>query len=119
MRVFVAGATGAVGRRLVPLLMAEGLEVTAIGRSLEKRAWLARAGATPVEVSLFDREALTRAVSGHQAVINVATGMPPTQLLSRSLRISNRKLRQETGWAPSFPSVREGWPAVIRLLRGD
>jgi nucleoside-diphosphate-sugar epimerase len=39
-----------------------------------------------------------------------------TELLSRSLRISNRKLREETGWAPVFPSVREGWPAVVRLL---
>ena len=39
------------------------------------------------------------------------------ELLSRSLRISNRKLREATGWAPAFPSVREGWPAVARLLR--
>ena len=39
-----------------------------------------------------------------------------TELLSRSLRISNRKLREETGWAPTLPSVREGWPAVVRLL---
>jgi nucleoside-diphosphate-sugar epimerase len=78
MRIFVVGATGAVGRRLVPLLLAEGHEVTAIGRSAEKRAALAGAGATPVEVSLFDREALARAVAGHQAVINVATRIPPS-----------------------------------------
>ena len=33
--------------------------------------------------------------------------------LSRSLRISNRKLWSTTGWAPRYPSVREGWRAVI------
>jgi hypothetical protein len=35
------------------------------------------------------------------------------ELLSRSQRISNRKLRDESGWAPRYPSVREGWPAVV------
>lgn len=40
-----------------------------------------------------------------------------TKLLARSQRISNRKLREETGWAPQYPSVREGWPAVLANLR--
>jgi nucleoside-diphosphate-sugar epimerase len=40
-----------------------------------------------------------------------------TELLSRSQRISNRRFREETGWAPRYRSVREGWPAVIALLR--
>jgi NAD dependent epimerase/dehydratase family enzyme len=35
------------------------------------------------------------------------------QVLSRSLRISNRKLRLECGWAPRLLSVREGWPEVV------
>lgn len=78
MRIFVAGATGAVGRRLVPLLVGEGHEVTAVGRSPEKHAALGRAGARPVEVSLFDAEALGRAVRGHQVVINMATKIPPS-----------------------------------------
>jgi 2-alkyl-3-oxoalkanoate reductase len=38
------------------------------------------------------------------------------QILSRSLRISNRKLRQECGWAPRLHSVREGWPEVVANL---
>ena len=78
MRVFVAGATGVVGRRLVPLLVSEGHEVTAVGRSPEKQAALARAGATPVQVDLFDRSAVDRALEGHDAVINVATHIPPS-----------------------------------------
>ncbi len=38
------------------------------------------------------------------------------RLLSRSQRISNRKLRDATGWAPRFASVRQGWPAVVRAV---
>ena len=39
------------------------------------------------------------------------------EMLARSLRISNRKLRDECGWAPRYPSMREGWPAVVAALR--
>jgi nucleoside-diphosphate-sugar epimerase len=37
----------------------------------------------------------------------------PGAMLARSLRISNRKLREETGWRPRYPSVREGWAATL------
>jgi 2-alkyl-3-oxoalkanoate reductase len=96
MRIFLAGATGAVGRRLVPSLIAEGHEVTAVGRSEAKRAALARAGATPVAVSLFDREALGRAVRGHHVVINVATRIPPSaRLLLPGAWTENDRIRRE------------------------
>jgi nucleoside-diphosphate-sugar epimerase len=39
------------------------------------------------------------------------------EMLARSLRISNRKLRDACGWAPRYPSMREGWPAVVAALR--
>ena len=97
MRVFLAGATGAVGRRLVPLLVAEGHDVTGIGRTPEKRAALARAGARPVEVSLFDREALGVAVRGHGVVINVATHIPSSagqMMLPRAWK-ENDRIRRE------------------------
>jgi len=97
VRIFVAGATGVVGRRLVPLLVAAGHHVMAIGRSPEKRATLARAGATPVEVSLFDRAALAQAVAGHQTVINVATHIPPsaTRLMLPGAWRENDRIRRE------------------------
>ena len=39
------------------------------------------------------------------------------ELMSRSLRLSNRKLREASGWVPQFPSVREGWPNVLAQLK--
>jgi hypothetical protein len=36
--------------------------------------------------------------------------------LARSLRVSNRRFKEATGWAPRYPSVREGWPASVDRL---
>ena len=77
MRVFVTGATGVVGRRAVPLLIAAGHEVTAVGRNPEKRRQLERAGAAPVALDLFSQEDVRSAVAGHDAVVNLATHIPP------------------------------------------
>jgi nucleoside-diphosphate-sugar epimerase len=38
------------------------------------------------------------------------------EIMSRSLRISNRKLKSVSDWKPAYPSVREGWPVVITAL---
>jgi len=76
MRIFIAGATGVIGRRVVPLLVQQGHKVMAIARSAEQGAQLERAGATPRRVSLFDEEGLAAAVSGQHVVINLATHMP-------------------------------------------
>jgi len=38
------------------------------------------------------------------------------EMMARSLRISNRKLREECGWAPKYPSMREGWRAVAAAI---
>jgi nucleoside-diphosphate-sugar epimerase len=62
MRVFVAGATGALGRHLVPGLVAAGHEVTATTRTPGKVAQLRAAGAEPVVVDGLDREAVIAAV---------------------------------------------------------
>jgi 2-alkyl-3-oxoalkanoate reductase len=63
MRIFVAGATGALGRRLVPLLGADGHQVTAMTRRPEKAAGLRAAGADPVVADALDREAVLAAVT--------------------------------------------------------
>jgi nucleoside-diphosphate-sugar epimerase len=63
MRIFVAGATGALGRRLVPLLVAGGHQVTAMTRSPAKADGLRAAGAEPVVADALDREAVLVAVT--------------------------------------------------------
>jgi nucleoside-diphosphate-sugar epimerase len=77
MRIFVSGATGALGRRAVPLLLAAGHEVMAVGRTPEKRRLLERQGARALEVDLFDAAAVARAVGGADAICNLATAVPP------------------------------------------
>ena len=62
MRVFVTGATGALGRHLVPGLVAAGHEVTATTRTPGKVAQLRAAGAEPVVVDGLDRAAVIAAV---------------------------------------------------------
>ena len=76
MRVFVAGATGVVGRRLIPLLVDAGAAVTAVARTDAKAEQLRKQGATPTKVNLFDPAAVEAAVAGNDAVINVATKIP-------------------------------------------
>jgi hypothetical protein len=39
------------------------------------------------------------------------------EAMARSLRVSNRKLKTATPWAPRFPSVYEGWPATLAEMK--
>jgi nucleoside-diphosphate-sugar epimerase len=43
-----------------------------------------------------------------------ALGGSKSALLSRSQRISNKKLKDVSAWAPTTPSVREAWPTLVR-----
>lgn len=76
MKIFVAGATGVIGRRLIPLLVDAGSDVTAVARTKLKARQLEKQGATPVTVDLFDALAVKDAVAGHSTVINMATSIP-------------------------------------------
>jgi nucleoside-diphosphate-sugar epimerase len=63
MKVFVAGGTGAMGRRLVPQLVAEGYQVAAMTRDAGKAPWLSAVGAQPVIADALDRAAVRAAVA--------------------------------------------------------
>ena len=62
MKVFVAGAAGAVGKQLVPQLIASGYEVVAMTRTPQHTGALSKMGAEPVVVDAFDRAAVIDAV---------------------------------------------------------
>jgi nucleoside-diphosphate-sugar epimerase len=78
-RIFLAGASGAIGRRLCPLLIADGWQVTGTTRSPEKAATLRAMGIEPVIVDVFDTEALRDAVvtASPTIVIHQLTDLPP------------------------------------------
>jgi len=89
VRVFVAGATGVIGRRLVPMLAAEGHEVIGMTRSPEKAGALSELGAQPVVADALDPAAV-RAVVGEarpDAIIHQLTSLPQ--------RIDTRKIERD------------------------
>src|ERR671924_1968365 len=77
MRVFVAGATGAIGTRLVPRLVARGHEVIGTSRSMDRAQRLHALGAEPVALDLLDRRAVHEAVldAKPDAVVHQATAL--------------------------------------------
>ncbi|MFF2526546.1 NAD-dependent epimerase/dehydratase family protein [Streptomyces liangshanensis] len=77
MRVLVAGATGAVGRLLVPLLLEAGHQVTGVSRTLAGTERLRRQGATAVQADALDPDGLRRAVTtaAPDAVIDQLTDL--------------------------------------------
>ena len=77
MRVFLAGATGAIGKPLVPMLLASGHEVMAMTRSAQKTDRLLALGATPVVTDGLDRHAVVDAVvkARPDAVIHQLTAL--------------------------------------------
>jgi nucleoside-diphosphate-sugar epimerase len=89
MRVFVAGATGVIGRRLVPMLLADGHQVTGMSRSPNKVQALRAIGAEPVVADALDAQAVSAAVreARPDAVIHQLTSLPP--------RIDPRKIARD------------------------
>jgi nucleoside-diphosphate-sugar epimerase len=99
MRVFVAGASGAIGSRLVPRLVEDGHEVIATTRSAANADRLSALGAEPVILDLLDRAAVRDAVATARpdAIIHQATalaGVSDYKHFDRSFAQTNR-LRTE------------------------
>src|SRR3954471_17524207 len=78
MRIFLAGASGAIGRQLVPLLVADGQVVAGTTRSESKAGMLRELGAEPVVVDVYDAAALRDAVVafGPDLVMHQLTDLP-------------------------------------------
>src|SRR3954464_4669003 len=98
MRVFVAGATGAIGRQLVPRLVAAGHEVHGMTRSESKRAMLSGLGAVPVVADALDADQVADAVGSARpdVIVHQLTAIGPLDLrhFDRDFALTNR-LRTE------------------------
>ena len=98
MRVFVAGATGAIGRQLVPRLVTAGHEVHAMTRSASNKAMLEQMGAVPVIADALDPHWVAEAVgtAGPDVIVHqlTAIGAVDTRHMDRDFAATNR-LRTE------------------------
>lgn len=76
--MFVAGATGVIGSRLLPLLVAEGYAVTGMTRSEVKAARLVEHGVVPLVLDVFDRDRLVAAVKEIEpdVIVHELTDLP-------------------------------------------
>lgn len=99
MRVLVAGATGVLGRALLPVLVAAGHEVVGTTRSRSRTGSIEAAGATAVVCNALDLEAVTRAVTqaAPEVVIHQLTALPDSfAKLRRGAEPTNRLRREGT-----------------------
>lgn len=99
MKILVAGATGALGKQLIPLLVANGHEVVGMTRSEGKRGLVEGLGAQPVVADALDPEAAGRAVSdaAPEAIVHQLTALADSldpRHFDRDFALTNR-LRTE------------------------
>ncbi len=98
MRVFVAGATGAIGKQLVPRLVEAGHEVHGMTRSESKQAMLHELGAVPVVADALDPDQVAEAVgrARPEVIVHQLTAIGPVDMrhFDRDFALTNR-LRTE------------------------
>jgi nucleoside-diphosphate-sugar epimerase len=124
MRIFVAGATGAIGVPLVRRLVADGHTVAGMTRSESRTAALRELGAEPVVCDVFDAAALTAAVAAFapDAVIHQLTDLPDRADDIPARSAANNRIRREgtrnllaaARGVPRFLAQSVAWE-----LRGD
>ncbi len=132
MRIFIAGATGALGARLVPMLVAAGHEVVGTTRSEERAAALRAAGAEAAVLDALDGDAVMAAVTRArpEVVVHQLTSLPAKldfRRIDRDFELTNRLRTEGTDhllaaaraagarrlvWQSftSWPYAREGGP---------
>ena len=97
MRIFLAGATGVLGVRLVPLFVQAGHQVVGMTRTPEKVGLLKELGAEPVVCDVFDADSLNAAVGGAtvELVMHQLTDLPDGVDQLSTFRPRNNRMRTE------------------------
>ncbi len=97
MRIFLAGASGVIGVRLIPLLVDEGHTVAGMTRSPDKASSLNELGAAPVVCDVFDAKGLTEAVTafGPELVMHQLTDLPDQVEQIPEFAPRNNRIRTE------------------------
>ncbi len=96
-RIFLAGASGVIGQRLIPRLVQAGHVVGGLTRSPGKTELLSDLGAEPILCDVFDREALIQAVRDFKpdVVLNELTDLPDDAAQIGTLADLNARIRTE------------------------
>ena len=97
MRIFLAGATGVIGIRLLPLMLAEGHVVAGMTRTPGKVEELCAAGVTPILCDVFDDKSLVAAVKDFQPdlVVHQLTDLPDDLVQLPDFLPRNARIRSE------------------------
>lgn len=97
MRIFLAGATGVIGTRLIPLLVEDGHVVAGMARSAERASLVRDLGAEPVVCDVYDLAALTAAMTGFRpdVVLHQLTDLPDDASDIPRAAGRNRRMREE------------------------
>ncbi len=95
MKVFIAGATGVLGRRLVRLFSERGHEAVGLARDERQEDSVRTHGGQPKRANLFDADELARAAEGAGIVIHAATSIPNKARLKPSDFAENDRIRRE------------------------
>ncbi len=95
MKIFVAGGTGVLGRRVVPLLISQGHDVIGLSRSIDNDDLLATLGAEARRGDLFDREGLYSISADCDTFIHLATSIPTKSRTSIDDWVLNDRIKIE------------------------
>jgi nucleoside-diphosphate-sugar epimerase len=115
MRLFLAGASGVIGQRLVPRLVEAGHVVGGMTRSTSKTELLGHLGAEPILCDVFDREALIQAVGDFKpdVVLNQLTDLPDDVAEIWQFAESNARIRSEGAQNLMEAARRSGSPKIL------
>jgi hypothetical protein len=114
-RIFLAGASGVIGQRLIPRLVKAGHVVGGLTRSPSKTELLSHLGAEPILCDVFDREALIQAVRNFKpdVVLNELTDLPDDAAQISKLADLNARIRTEGNRNLIEATRRSGSPKIL------
>ena len=95
MRVFISGATGVLGRRVLRLLSERGHAVVGLSRSQNNSEWLEQNGAETRTGDLFDQEQMTELTADCDAILHLATAIPTKARTKTADWQMNDRIRRE------------------------
>jgi nucleoside-diphosphate-sugar epimerase len=115
VRIFLAGASGVIGQRLIPRLVQAGHVVGGMTRSSSKTDLLRHLGAEPILCDVFDREALVQAVRDFEpdVVLNELTDLPDDAAQISEFASLNARIRTEGNGNLIEAAGQSGSPKIL------